>query len=366
METVRVALAERSYDIMIGAGIITQLGDFCRASHLQGVAAVVTNPVVGALYLSPVKTALENAGYRVAVIEIPDGEEYKNSTTLNLVYDAMISAGLDRGSFIVALGGGVIGDLAGFAAATFLRGIPFVQVPTTLLAQVDSSVGGKTGVNHQLGKNLIGAFYQPALVIADLNTLDTLPEREYLCGVAESLKYGIVLDRELFDYLANSTDSVRERSKITLQHIVAAACRIKAAVVATDERENGMRAVLNFGHTVGHAVETLSGYGTVKHGEAVAIGMVQAARLSCQRQLSTAAELECVINLVRRFDFKTELPPFSVDDYENIISHDKKKRDDGVNFIFNRGIGNFVIEKVTDLRSLLLCLHGRSLTGDSQ
>ena len=229
------------------------------------------------------------------IVTIPDGEEYKNSASLNQIYDELILSGLDRGSFIVALGGGVVGDMAGFAAATFLRGIPFVQVPTTLLAQVDSSVGGKTGINHRLGKNLIGAFYQPAVVVADLDTLDTLPEREFLCGVAESLKYGVVLDRDLFTYLAESVEPVKVRDKSTLQHIVAAACRIKAAVVASDERESGLRAVLNFGHTIGHAVETLSGYGTVKHGEAVAIGMAQAARLSCRRELSTAAELEQVI-----------------------------------------------------------------------
>ncbi len=354
METVQVALAERSYNILISSGIIGQLGDSCRAANLKGIAAVITNPVVAALYLSPVKEALESAGYRVIVVQIPDGEEYKNPDTLNLVYDALISSGLDRSSFLVALGGGVVGDLAGFAAATFLRGIPFVQVPTTLLAQVDSSVGGKTGINHRLGKNLIGAFYQPALVVADLDTLDTLPEREYLCGVAESLKYGVVLDRELFAYLADSVESVMARDKMTLQHIVATACRIKAAVVASDERESGLRAVLNFGHTLGHAVETLSGYGTVKHGEAVAIGMVQAARLSCRREHSTLPDLQRVESLVRKFGFATELPAFSIDDYENIISHDKKKRDDGVNFIFNRGIGDFVIEKVTDLRSLLL------------
>jgi 3-dehydroquinate synthase len=354
VETVRVALAERSYNIFVGGGIIAQLGEFCRGAGLNGVAAVITNPLVASLYLAPVKDSLEGAGYRVVIVTIPDGEEYKNSDSLHHIYDGLILSGLDRGSFIVALGGGVIGDLAGFAAATFLRGIPFVQVPTTLLAQVDSSVGGKTGINHRLGKNLIGAFYQPAVVVADLDTLDTLPEREFLCGVAESLKYGVVLDRDLFAYLAESVESVQLRDKLTLQHIVAAACRIKAAVVASDERESGLRAVLNFGHTIGHAVETLSGYGTVKHGEAVAIGMAQAARLSCRRGLSTASELEQVITLIQSFGLATELPAFSVDEFEAIISHDKKMSGDGINFILNRGIGAFVIEKVTDLRSLLL------------
>lgn len=364
MASVRVALADRAYTIHIDSGLLDQLGNLCRAVALGGVAAVITNPVVAGLYLARVKSALENAGYRVVVVEIPDGEEYKTAATLNLVYDGLIAAGIDRSSFIVALGGGVVGDLAGFAAATLLRGIAFVQVPTTLLAQVDSSVGGKTGINHRLGKNLIGAFYQPALVVADLDTLDTLPEREYLCGIAESIKYGIVLDRELFSYLGGAVERLSARDKDALQHVVAAACRIKATVVASDERESGLRAVLNFGHTIGHAVETLSGYGTVKHGEAVAIGMVQAAALSCRRNLSTSAEAEQVAHLIRRFGLPTELPPFSAEDYATIISHDKKKRDDGVNFIFNRGIGDFAIEKVVDLRSLLLSCLTAARQGD--
>lgn len=353
MESVRVALQERAYDIYIGGGLLDELGVLCRKAQLRGTAALVTNPVVAAYYLSPARTALESAGYRVIVIEIPDGEEYKNSTTLNQVYDGLISAGIGRDSFLVALGGGVVGDIAGFAAATILRGIPFVQVPTTLLAQVDSSVGGKTGINHRLGKNLIGAFYQPELVVADLDTLNTLEMREYLCGVAESLKYGVVLDSEFFAFLEESVEAVLKRDKGALEHIVATACRIKSAVVADDEREQGVRAVLNYGHTLGHAVETLAGYGSIKHGEAVAIGMVQAARLSCLRNLSTKDDLARIERLVRSYGLATDLPPFPVEDYEAIVSHDKKKREDGVNFIFNRGIGKFVIEKITDLRPLL-------------
>ncbi len=352
MKSLRVGLGERSYAIHIGEGILSGIGRLCRDLGLKGMPAIVTNPTVAALYLSQVKSSLDSEGYHVTIIEIPDGEEYKSSSTLDMIYDGLISGGLDRGGFIVALGGGVVGDMAGFAAATFLRGIPFVQVPTTLLAQVDSSVGGKTGINHRLGKNLIGAFYQPATVLIDLDTLDTLPEREFLCGVAETIKYGIVLDRELFEYLLGTVNDLMRLDKETLLHIVFEACSIKASVVEKDERESGLRAVLNYGHTIGHAVETLSGYGAVKHGEAVAIGMAQAARLSAQRGYSTAAERESITGLIARFGLPLDIPDFPMEDYLKIIAHDKKKRDDGVNFIFNQGIGNFIIEKVTDLRSL--------------
>jgi len=228
-----------------------------------------------------------------------------------------------------------------------------VQVPTTLLAQVDSSVGGKTGINHRFGKNLIGAFYQPKLVLIDLDTLDTLPQREYLCGVAEVLKYGVALDREFFDFLAQEVKSLQIHDKKALLHVVARSCAIKASVVERDEREGGLRAVLNYGHTLGHAVETLAGYGAVKHGEAVAIGMAQIAKLSCQRGYSTQAELATIVNLLDEFGLPTELPDFPVAEFLKIIEHDKKKRDDGVNFIFNRGIGDFVIERVTDIGALL-------------
>lgn len=352
MKTLRVGLGERSYNIHIGEGVLSETGVLCRNHGLKGSAAVITNPTVAALYLPLVRSSLEKEGYAVTVIEVPDGEDYKCSSTLDLIYDGLISAGLDRGAFIVALGGGVVGDMAGFAAATFLRGIPFIQVPTTLLAQVDSSVGGKTGINHRLGKNLIGAFYQPSMVIVDLDTLDTLPEREYLCGVAETLKYGIVLDRGLFEYIRGAVEELKQLNKNTLLHIVSEACRIKASVVEKDERESGLRAVLNYGHTIGHAVETLSGYGAVKHGEAVAIGMAQAARLSALRGYSTSEERDAITGLIGCFGLSLELPAFSLQDYQKIISHDKKMRDDGVNFIFNRGIGDFVIEKVTDLDSL--------------
>lgn len=353
MKSIRVGLDERSYDIHIGCGLLSNLGPLCRALPLKGSAAVITNTTIAPLYLYQVKDTLESAGYSVTVIELPDGEEFKNSATLDSIYDELISAGLNRDAFIVALGGGVVGDMAGFAAATFLRGIPFVQVPTSLLAQVDSSVGGKTGINHRLGKNLIGAFYQPRLVLIDLDTLDTLPQREYLCGLAETLKYGVALDREFFDYLAKAVEALKMRDKEALLQIVARSCAIKASVVERDEREGGLRAVLNYGHTLGHAVETLAGYGVIKHGEAVAIGMAQIAKLSCLRGYSTREERNLIIELISDFGFSIHLPDFPASEYQKIIEHDKKKRDDGVNFIFNRGIGDFVVEKITDIGSLL-------------
>lgn len=353
MEKLGVGLGDRSYNIYIAAGILGELGHLCRETGLKGRAAVITNPVVAALYLDTVRASLAAAGYELFVIEIPDGEEYKTAATLELVYDGLISAGMDRGAFIVALGGGVVGDMAGYAAATFLRGIPFVQVPTTLLSQVDSSVGGKTGINHRLGKNLIGAFYQPRFVLADLATLDTLPEREYLCGLAEALKYGVVLDKGLFEFFENSVAELKARDKRALQHVVAASCRIKGDVVERDEREGGLRAVLNYGHTIGHAVETLSGYGRVRHGEAVAIGMAQIAALAVRHGFSSAEARDRVVSLLTKVGLPTELPRFSANEYVEIIAHDKKKRDDGVNFIFNCGIGDFVIEKVSDLHALM-------------
>lgn len=357
MEIVRVGLGARSYDIHIGTGNLPRIGELCRSASLSGHAAVITNPTVGAIYLQTVQGSLQEAGYQVTVITIPDGEEYKCSATLETIYDALLSAGLHRGAFIVALGGGVVGDIAGYAAATFLRGIPFVQLPTTLLAQVDSSVGGKTGINHPRGKNLIGAFYQPRLVLIDLLTLDTLPLREYLCGLAEALKYGIVLDRELFDYIGSSIEAIRAIDKGALLHVVSSCCRIKASVVERDEREEGLRAVLNYGHTIGHAVETLTEYRTYKHGEAVAIGMAQIARISLHLGLSGREDTDSIVDLIERLGFTLEMPVFPLEEYVRVIGHDKKKGDDGVNFIFNRGIGDFVIEKVKDVRALLLLLE---------
>lgn len=266
---VSVGLGERSYDIRIGSETLSGLGEMCLESGIGKNVALITNPTVGALYGERAVSSLASSGFSVTSIQIDDGEQYKNLDTLAAIFEGLISGGMDRGSTIVALGGGVVGDIAGFAAATFLRGIPFVQVPTTLLAQVDSSVGGKTGINVPKGKNLVGAFYQPRLVVIDVSTLHTLPEREYLSGLAEVVKYGIVLDRELFEFIEENPEKILARDNSVLVDLIERCCRIKADVVVQDERESGLRAVLNYGHTLGHAVETLTGYKMYTHGEAV-------------------------------------------------------------------------------------------------
>jgi 3-dehydroquinate synthase len=352
-ETIRVALDERSYDIALGAGNLGSLGALCRELELSGTAAVVTNVTVAPLYFDQVRASLETAGYRVLQVSLPDGEGYKNSATLNLIYDALVDGSLDRGSFIVALGGGVIGDMAGFAAASYLRGIPFVQVPTTLLSQVDSSVGGKTGINHPRGKNLIGAFYQPRAVLIDVDTLETLPEREFISGLGEIVKYGVVLDGDFFGFLELNAERLLARDKDALIHAVGRSCATKARVVEWDEREGGLRAVLNYGHTLGHAVETLTGYTRYLHGEAVAIGMVQAARVSQELGFCCAADRARVESLLARFGLPAELPAFSAAQYVEALSHDKKVRNSGLLFICNQGIGAYRMERIKDLGMLL-------------
>lgn len=353
MEQLTVGLDDRSYDIIIGTQILETLGEYCRKCGLRGRAAVVTNTVVGPLYYERAARSLETAGFSVEMIETPDGEAYKNINTLHDIYSGLIEKDFNRGSFIVALGGGVTGDMAGFAAATYLRGIPFVQVPTTLLAQVDSSVGGKTGINHELGKNLIGSFYQPGLVLIDVATLDTLPQREYLAGVAEVIKYGVILDEALFEELENNVDKILKRDGGLLEKIIRRCCELKADIVEQDERESGVRAALNYGHTLGHAVEALAGYGTFLHGEAVAIGMVQAARLSAVSGVSTPQCTERITALLRALGLPVELPTFTREDYLGVLLRDKKVRDKGITFVLNKGIGGFALENVPDVRTVL-------------
>ncbi|GFO63894.1 3-dehydroquinate synthase [Geomonas paludis] len=357
IQQIKVALGERSYDIQLGAGILGTVGTLCRELGLTGTAAVVSNTTVAPLYYETVRAAMEAAGYQVLLVSLPDGEAYKNSATLNQIYDALVDASLDRGSFILALGGGVIGDMAGFAAASYLRGIPFVQLPTTLLSQVDSSVGGKTGINHPRGKNLIGAFYQPKGVLIDVMTLDTLPEREFRAGLGEIVKYGAVLDGDFFRFLESNVEALLARDKGALIEAVARSCSIKAKVVAVDEREGGVRAVLNYGHTLGHAVETLTGYTTYLHGEAVAIGMVQAAKISQQFGYCSQADRDRIEALIAALGLPAELPAFPSEKYVEALSHDKKVRDKGLLFICNRGIGAYKMERVTDLKALLeICI----------
>ncbi len=280
MRIVHVSLGQRSYAIKIGGELLPRLGAECAALKLGQRCAVITDANVGKKFARAALKSLSASGFEPALITVPAGERSKSVATVEKCYDQLAAHRLERGSFIVALGGGVVGDLAGFVAATFLRGIPFVQAPTTLLAQVDSSVGGKTGVNLKSGKNLVGAFYQPRLVLCDLDTLNTLPKREFVSGLAEVIKYGIIYDSVLFAQLERNLPKLLQRDVALLASVIARCCEIKAEVVGEDETEAGLRAILNFGHTIGHAIENSAGYGKFLHGEAISIGQIAAAKLS--------------------------------------------------------------------------------------
>ena len=280
MRIVKVPLGNRSYLIKVGGGLLSRLGAECAALKLGRRCAVITDSNVGKKFARAALKSLAASGFQPVLITLAAGERSKSVATVEKCYDQLAKHRLERKSFIVALGGGVVGDLAGFVAATYLRGIPFVQLPTTLLAQVDSSVGGKTGVNLKAGKNLVGAFYQPQLVMCDLDTLKTLPKREYVSGLAEVIKYGVICDRALFVRLERELPKLLRRETASLAAVIARCCEIKAEVVSQDETESGRRAILNFGHTLGHAIENSSGYGKYLHGEAIAIGQVAAAKLS--------------------------------------------------------------------------------------
>ena len=298
-ERVEIDLAERSYSIVIGD---SQLDDPLTYADLPSAftALIVTNVTVAPLYAARLQVAIAGKYKRIHVLCLPDGEQHKTWQTLNLIFDALLSHECDRKTVLFALGGGVVGDMTGFAAASYMRGVPFVQVPTTLLAQVDSSVGGKTAINHPLGKNMIGAFYQPIKVICDLNTLKTLPQREFSAGLAEVIKYGPIADMAFFTWLEINMDALLDRDPKALAYAVRRSCEIKASVVAQDERETGLRAILNFGHTFGHAIETGLGYGVWLHGEAVGCGMVMAAELSHRLGLLSAAFVDRLAVLIER------------------------------------------------------------------
>jgi 3-dehydroquinate synthase len=280
MRTVSVQLGNRSYAVKIAPGLLQKLGEECARLKLGARCAVITDANVGKKFVKPAYESLVKAGFESVLVTVAAGEKSKRISVVENCYDQLAGHRLERKSFIVALGGGVVGDLAGFVAATYLRGIDFVQVPTTLLAQVDSSVGGKTGVNLKAGKNLVGAFYQPRLVLCDLDTLKTLPEREFRAGLAEVIKYGIIYDAKLFARLERDLSKISQRDSNALSEVIARCCEIKAEVVSQDETETGLRAILNFGHTIGHAIENSSGYGKFLHGEAISIGQIAAAKLS--------------------------------------------------------------------------------------
>jgi 3-dehydroquinate synthase len=300
MRTVTVPLGQRAYSIRIGSGLLAKLGVECRRLGLGQKCAVISDQNVARWYAAPALTALTKSAFEPILITLPPGETTKSLNYANTCYIRLAASRLERKSFIVALGGGVVGDLAGFVAATYLRGIPFIQVPTTLLALVDSSVGGKVGVNLNAGKNLVGAFYQPQLVLCDLDTLHTLPEREYRAGLAEVIKYGIISDAAFFSRLERDLDALLSREPATLAAVIARCCQIKADVVRQDEMESGRRAILNFGHTVGHALEAIFGYRKYLHGEAIAIGQAAAARLSASLRALPRQDLRRITNLLAR------------------------------------------------------------------
>jgi 3-dehydroquinate synthase len=340
MQTLTVNLGDRSYPIYVGDGILSSVGNFLQRAGLRGKVAVISNPTVAQLYLDTVHESLRGAGFSVTPVLVPDGEQHKNLPSLAVIYDRLIAERFERRSCVLALGGGVIGDLAGFAAATFLRGIAYVQVPTTLLAQVDSSVGGKTGVNHQEGKNLIGAFYQPRLVLIDVAVLRSLPRRELVAGIAEVIKYGVIEDPALFKLLEEKIAKVINLDRELLTQIIATSCAIKAKVVEQDEREEDHRAVLNFGHTVGHALEAATLYEKYLHGEAVGIGMAQAAAISAQHGFCDQRSLERIRKLIKKAGLPLEIPrEVSMQSLIQGMEVDKKSADGKIKFIMCTGIG---------------------------
>jgi 3-dehydroquinate synthase len=342
MQTIRVNLGAASYPVHIGANILDRLGKLASDARLKpGRCAIITDSNVEKLYGAQVKDALAKSSFDPSVISIPPGEASKSLATLEIIYDRMTAVGLDRSSAVFALGGGVVGDLAGFAAATYLRGVPLVQIPTTLVAQVDSALGGKTGVNHRHAKNLIGAFYQPRLIVADVATLATLPDREFREGLAEVIKYGAIMDAPMIADLEHGLDAILARKLEALEAVVARSLAHKAAVVSADEREDGLRKTLNFGHTIGHAIEASAGYGKYFHGEAVAIGMVAASRLSSAYAGFSADEASRLQRLLERAGLPTAMPSdWRSDEFLRALSLDKKRASGAIEFILLDRIGH--------------------------
>jgi shikimate kinase/3-dehydroquinate synthase len=334
-----VDLGERSYPIAIGAGLLAD-PDLLAQHVTSRQVAIVSNTTVAPLYLEQVAAPLRAAGRQVISIVLPDGEEFKNYDSLMQVFDALLANKCDRKTTLVALGGGVIGDLTGYAAASYMRGVPFVQIPTTLLSQVDSSVGGKTGINHPLGKNMIGAFYQPRAVFADTDTLATLPERELSAGLAEVIKHGAIIDAGFFDWIEQNIGKLMARDQDALAYAIARSCEIKAEVVRQDEREGGLRAILNFGHTFGHAIEAGLGYGVWLHGEAVGCGMVMAADLSCRLGLVDQATVERVKALVAAAGLPVVAPDLGVERWLELMEVDKKNEGGAIKFILLKPLGS--------------------------
>ena len=351
MQTLKVELANRSYPIHIGRNLLHNANLIL--PHLKRKhVAVVTNTTVAPLYLDKLSNTLQVEGVSVIPIVLPDGEAYKNTETLNTIYDALLQNRCERNTTLIALGGGVIGDLTGYAAATYLRGVPFIQIPTTLLSQVDSSVGGKTGINHPLGKNMIGAFYQPQLVLADTDTLHTLPAREFSAGMAEVIKYGLIRDANFFDWLEVNISKLMALDESAISEAIFRSCQNKAEVVARDEHENGERALLNLGHTFGHAIENAMGYGVWLHGEAVAAGTMMAADLSQRMGWLKVDEVKRIHALLKATNLPLDPPKLGAEKYLELMQLDKKVSDGKIRLILQQGIGKSVITSDYDAEKL--------------
>ena len=348
-QRVTIALGERSYDILIGAGLIDDAASW-QGCPESADALIVSNTTVAPLYAARLAVQLERRHRRVLTLALPDGEAHKDWATLNLIFDRLLDAGCDRGTVLYALGGGVVGDMTGFAAACYMRGVPFVQVPTTLLAQVDSSVGGKTAINHPRGKNMIGAFHQPVRVVCDLDLLATLPRRELAAGLAEVIKYGPIADPAFLDWIESHLDALLARDGAALAHAVRRSCEIKAAVVGADEREAGVRAILNFGHTFGHAIEAGLGYGEWLHGEAVGCGMVLAAELSARLGLIDAALVARLRALVARAGLPVAAPRWPLERWLALMRSDKKAQAGTLRFVVIDGLGRAALRGADDER----------------
>lgn len=341
METLHVDLGDRSYPIFIGSGQLAQ--PELLTDHIHGKSVlVVSNETIAPLYLEKVLASL--GGYKVASCILPDGEQFKTLDIVNRIFTTLLEGHFDRRTTLIALGGGVVGDMTGFAAAAYQRGVNFIQIPTTLLSQVDSSVGGKTGVNHPLGKNMIGAFHQPQAVVIDIDTLNTLEPRELSAGIAEIIKYGLIIDGEFFDWLEENVEKLLDRDPAALTYAIRRSCEIKADVVAADEKEAGQRALLNLGHTFGHAIETAMGYGNWLHGEAVGCGMVMAARMSTNLGWMTSEELERATNLIQRARLPVTPPAdMSAKTFLELMQVDKKVIDGSLRLVLLKGIGQSLI-----------------------
>jgi 3-dehydroquinate synthase len=360
MQTLNIELGDRAYPIHIGQHLLAQSALILPYLKRKQVA-IVTNTTVALLYLETLAQPLREAGVTVIPIVLPDGESYKNSETLNLIYDALLQNRCERNTTLIALGGGVIGDITGYAAATYLRGVPFIQVPTTLLSQVDSSIGGKTGINHPLGKNMIGAFYQPKLVLADISTLTTLPQRELSAGLAEVIKYGLIRDIDFFVWLERNISLLLALDTDALSYAIYRSCKNKAEVVIADEHEQGERALLNLGHTFGHAIENAMGYGVWLHGEAVAAGTMLAADLSQRMGWLGQEDKWRMTTIFKSANLPIAAPGLGAERYLNLMGLDKKVVDGNIRLILQQGIGKAVVSSDYDMALLRQTL---ALTGN--